>query len=231
MSELTPQQKRQIKKQEFKRKFQKYWLVYVALICTSILSAISGLMLPADTSENKFDWSLIAIIAGFYYAVGFLSNGEGATYFWFDKLTDHDPDNAKQIWIASIMLGVSVLTIVITATAAASFLAYALGALSEFQIMPEWAQKWVVWSIPVLWVVNLTTGMVFRSVSDEAESERSANAKIRNIQQQINFKKADAKAEYWEKNAPDLAQRLGEMEAQEEIDNMQIHLKSKQRPN
>lgn len=231
MSDLTPQQKRQIQKQEFKRKFQKYWLVYVALICTSILSAISGFLLPSEAKDGIIKITVITFFAGIYYAAGFLTNGEGAAYFWFDKLTDHDPDNTKQIWIASIMLGVSVLTIVITASAAASFLAYAIGALSEFQIMPRWAQVWVVWAIPVLWVVNLAAGMAFRSLSDEAEAERIANAKIREIQQNISFNKANAKAEYWQKNAPDLARQLGELEAQDEIDNMKVHIKSKSRPN
>lgn len=228
MNDLTPQQKRQLKKQEFRRKFQKYWLVYVALICTSVLSAISGFLLPSEALDGNIRITVITFLAGIYYAVGFLTNGEGATYFWFDKLTDHDPDNTKQIWIASFMLGVSVLTIVITSSAAASFLAYAIGALSEFQIMPRWAQAWVVWAIPVLWVVNLASGMVFRSMSDEAEAERIANAKIRSIQQQISFDKANAKAEYWKRNAPDLAKQLGEMEAEEEIEKARLGLK---RPN
>lgn len=227
MSELTPQEKRQLRKQEFQRKFSRYWLVYVALICTSVLSAISGFLLPNESEQITITY--ITALAGIYYAVGFLSNGEGAAYFWFDKLTDHDPDNNAQIWIASIMLGVSVLTIGVTSVAAGSFLAYALGALTEFQIMPVWAQKWVVWAIPALWVLHFSAGVAFRSLSDEAEAERQSKAKIRAITQNIAIKKADAKAEYWEKHAPDLAQKLGEMEAQSEIDKMRIGLKN--RPN
>lgn len=229
MSDLTPQEKRLVKKQEFKRKFQKYWLVYVALSCTGVLSGISGFLLPNESEKGFWSFGVVGVLAGLYYTIGFLSNGEGAAYFWFEKLTDHDPDNNWQIGIASSMLVISVLTIGITTVAGASFLAYAMGALSDFQLMPVWAQRWVVWAIPVLWVIHFSAGVAFRSLSDEAEAERNANAKIREIMQKINFDKADAKAQYWKENAPDLARQLGELEAQNEIEKMKIGLKK--RPN
>src|SRR3972149_2624709 len=115
---MTPEEKRLYNKIEWKRKYGKYWLVYLALIGTGTLSAISGFLLPANETQGVIQLTSISIFAGVYYAIGFLSNGEGAAYFWFDKLTDHDEDNTPQIWIASSMLGLSVITIAVTAVAA-----------------------------------------------------------------------------------------------------------------
>lgn len=227
---MTPQEKRLFKKQEFRRKFERYWLVYIALIGTGVLSLISGILLPAEVQDGNFVFSELVVLGGLFYAIGFLSNGEGAAYFWFDKLTDHDPDNTYQIWIASVMLGISVLTIAITSVASASFIAFAIGALSEFDSIDPRAQQWVVFSIPVLWVLHFVAGTAFKSLSDEAEFERNAKADIREITQQIEKEKNTARVAHWKQNAPNLARQLGEMEAQEEIERYNLKLKNK-RPN
>jgi hypothetical protein len=226
-NEMTPEQTRKFKRQEFQRKFGRYWLIYLALFGTGALSAISGLLLPAKVVNGDMQFTTVAVIAGIFYAIGFLTNGEGAAYFWFDKLTDHDKDNTAQQWIAGIFLSLAVGTILITSLAAGSFIAFAMGALTDFQVLPSWAQTWVVYAIPVLWVAHFSAGTAFKSMSDEAANERAANAKIRNVTQQITMKKADARAEYWTKHAPDLARQLGEMEAQEEINDYTIKLESK----
>ena len=227
MSEMTPEQERKYKEKEVKRKYGRYWLVYLALFGTATLSALSGFLLPAKVIDGNVQFTFMSVLAGIFYAVGFLTNGEGAAYFWFDKLTDHDKDNSKQVWTASIMLGLAVITILVTSVAAGSFIAFAMGALTDFQTLPSWAQQWVVYAIPLLWVLHFSAGTIFKSLSDEAANERSANAKIRNVTQKIVMEKADARAKYWEQHAPDLARKLGEMEAQEEIDDYTIKLESK----
>ena len=216
MSDMTPQDKRTWRKLEFQRKFARFWLIYIALMGTAVLSGISGMLLPiAENQQNFFD--VITLATGLFYAIGFLSNGEGAAYFWFDKLTDHDEDNGWQVFVAVTMLVISVLTILMTTLAAGSFIAFFVGALTEFQVVPTWAQKWIVWAIPSLWVINFTAGTAFKALSDEAASERKSNAKIRQITQKIQSDKADARARYWEEHAPDLAQQLGAAEAEAEI--------------
>lgn len=230
MSEMTPQEKREYKKQEFKKKFSRFWLIYIALVGTGVLSAISGMLLPAAVQDGSFIFSGLTLLGGLFYAIGFLSNGEGAAYFWFDKLTDHDPDNTWQVVIASIMLGVSVLTIGITSVASAQFIAFAIGALSEFSAIDPRIQEWVVFSIPILWVLHFSAGTAFKALSDEADFERKAKSQIREITQSIEKNKNDARVDYWKANAPDLAKRLGELEAQEEIEKYNLKIKNK-RPN
>lgn len=225
MSEMTPEQKRLYRKQEFKRKYARYWLVYLALIGTGILSAISGVLLPLQSDGVKI--TFFTFLAGLYYAVGFLSNGEGATYFWFDKLVDHDKDNTTQQIIAGTMLAIAIATVLTTALASASFIAYAMGAFDKFQTVPAWAQEWIVKAIPIFWVLHFSSGILFRVLSDEAASERDANSIIRGIQLQITKDKANARAEYWKTHAPDMARQLGELEAADEIGQMSLKLQNR----
>jgi hypothetical protein len=226
-NEMTPEQKRKFNRQEFQRKFGRFWLIYLALFGTGALSAISGFLLPAKVVNGDMQFTAVAIIAGIFYAIGFLTNGEGAAYFWFDKLTDHDKDNTAQQWIAGVFLSVSVVTILVTSLAAGSFIAFAMGALTDFQVLPSWAQTWVVYAIPILWVAHFSAGTAFKSISDEAANERSANAIVRNVLQQITMDKAKARGDFWKSHAPNLARQLGEMEAQEEINDYTIKLESK----
>ena len=229
-NEMTVQEKRQYKRNEFKRKFGQYWLIYIALFGTGTLSSLSGLFLPfRPDAQGVVNITFWLALSSVYYIIGFLSTGEGAGYFWFDKLTDHDKDNTIQQWIAGIMLFVAIVTILITSLAGGAFIAYWLGALPQFQLLPTWAQKWVVWAIPALWVAHAVAGMAFKALSDEAEAERDAQGIIRDAQQKILRDKANAKAEFWKTKAPDVARQIGEMEAQDEIDNFAIKLTARNR--
>jgi uncharacterized Zn finger protein (UPF0148 family) len=217
---MTPEERRNYNKAEFKRKFGQWWLIYAALAFTAILSFTSGVLLPfRPTDGGQMVVTLGGIFAAVYYSLGFLATGEGAFYFWFDKLTDHDKDNTTQLIIAWAMMITSISTSLITALAAAGFIAYWLGVFEAFYVMPLWGQKWVVWAIPLFIVAHLVTGTIFKAVSDEAEYERDAKADIRRAKNTIAKEKNEAKANYWKNNAADLARQLGELEAQEEIAN------------
>lgn len=223
--ELTPAEKRRESANHIMQKYGQYWLVYAALMFTAALSFVSGLVLPfPPTEEGNIIVTLGGVLAAIYYAVGFVTNGEAAANYWFDKLTDHDKDNTVQKVIAWVMLTASIAVSLTTALAAAAQIAYLLGVLAEFKQFPTWAQEWVVWSIPVMWTVNAVAGMAFKSFSDEAENERAARAKIRAARARIHQKRVDAKAKYWEENADSIAERLGRMEAEEEIQQYSIRL-------
>lgn len=226
MTDLTPAQKRQEATNKFIRKYGQYWLVYAALTFTAVLSFTSGMILPFTPDEyGYFAITFGGVLAGLYYSIGFTTNGELAANYWFDKLTDHDKDNTPQKIVAGLMLTISIGVSLTTALAAAAQIAFLLGALAEFRQFPAWAQEWVVWSIPTMWTLNAVAGMAFKAWSDEASAERDANAIIRTAKQEISKSRMDAKADYWRKNAPDIARKLGEMEAQAEIEAYSIRLK------
>lgn len=228
MNELTPSEKRKETANRIYQKYGQYWLVYAALAFTATLSFFSGLILPFTPDKNGMvALTFGGILAAIYYSVGFVTNGEAAANYWFDKLTDHDKDNTPQKVIAWLMLVISVAVSLTTALAAAAEIAFLLGVLKEFQQFPSWAQEWIVWSIPTMWTINAVSGMAFKALSDEAENERAARARIRQAKAKITETRVNAKAKYWEDNAEGIARQLGEMEAQKEIEDFAIRLKTK----
>ena len=224
-NELTPAQKRKEVANRIYQKYGQYWLVYAALAFTATLSFISGLILPfTPDASGILVVTVGGIFAAIYYSVGFVTNGEAAANYWFDKLTDHDKDNTPQKVVATVMLVISIAVSLTTALAAAAEIAFLLGVLDEFTQFPSWAQEWIVWSIPTMWTVNAVAGMAFKAMSDEAAAERNANAIIREAKQTINKARIDAKANYWKVNAPEIARRLGVMEAEKEIADYAVRL-------
>ena len=218
---MEPDEKRRADKANFQRVFGRYWLIYVSLIGTAVLTISSGVMLAMQPDDGgQIVITPGVILAALFYASGFFTTGEGAFYFWFDKLTDHDEDNGWQIGIAVAMLIASVVTILVTSLAAGAFIAFWLGKLTAFDVMPIWAQNWVVWVIPVMWVAHAVSGVAFRAMSDEAASEREAKSIVRKTRNKILRQKQQAKADYWQANAPAQAVRMGEIEAQREIETM-----------
>lgn len=226
--ELTPAQKRTHSKNEFNRKYGQHYIVYLALAFTAILSFVSGLVLPFTPDANGYiSITFGGIVAALYYSIGFLTNGEASANYWFGKLTDHDKDNTLQQWIAGVMLAISIIVSLVTALAAAAQIAYLLGVLAEFQSMPAWAQEWVVWSIPSMWTMNAVSGMAFKAFGDEAAAERDANSTIRVARQRITTKKVEAKAKYWADHADTIAEELGRMEAEKELNDYAVKLQVK----
>lgn len=225
-NELTPAQKRKEAANRIYQKYGEHWLVYAALAFTATLSFVSGLILPfTPDAQGNFSVTVGGMLAAIYYSVGFVTNGEFAANYWFDKLTDHDKDNTPQKAIAVAMLTLSVGVSLTTALAAAAEIAFLLGVLTEFRQFPTWAQEWIVWSIPVMWTLHAVAGMGFKSFSDEAAAEREARSVIRQAKQEISKARVDAKAQYWKDNAASIAKQLGEMEAQKEIEDFAVRLK------
>lgn len=225
--QLTPAQQRVESRNEFQRKYGQYWLVYAALIFTAVLSASAGLLLPFRPDKGGFIIVTIPrIIAALFYALGFLTTGELAANYWFEKLTDHDKDNTTQKVIAIVMLGSAIVTSLVTSLAAGAMVAFMLEVLDAFSVMPIWAQKWVVWAIPTMWVMHAVGGMIFKAVSDESVADRDAASIIRDVKLKIVKDKADARAEYWKENAGNIARQLGELEGQKEVDDYTVRLKA-----
>lgn len=226
--ELEPSEERKLKRAENRRKYGKYWLVYVALLITGTLSTTAGILLPMQPDDTgQVHMTIGVILSCIFYAVGFLATGEGASYYWFDKLTDSDEDNQPQVVIAIAMLALSVITSLTTAMAAGTFIAFLLGRLTAFQVMPLWAQNWVVYAIPIMLAAHMVCGMAFKALSDEAASERKARARVHKVQNDMARIKTEAYAKWYETHAPEQAKQLGELQAQQELEDVRIRLGQK----
>lgn len=227
MEQMTPEETRKYKRAEFNRRFGRYWLVYIGLGFTALLSICAGILMPfSPNDKGEIIVTFGGIFAALYYASGFALTGEGAFYYWFGLLTDHDKDNTIQAVISWLMIVLSVITSLTTALAAGSFIAYWLGIFDAFFIMPEWAQEWVVFAIPVMIIIHVVSGTAFKAFSDEAVYERDAKSVINAAKAGATKARADARAAYWKEHATEQAKKLGELEAQEEIDRYTVKLRS-----
>jgi uncharacterized membrane protein len=224
-NQMTSKQRKELSKAEFHRKFGRYWLIYIALGFTAVLSFVSGLLLPFMKPDVDVPLTWGTAAAAVMYAMGFLLIGEGAALFWFDKIVDQDPDNNQQKITAGLMIAASVLTSATTALAASYIVAYWIGVFDTFTGIPAWAQKWIAVSIPVLMVVHVVAGIIFKSSSDEATSEREANAKIHQARNEANEARQTARANWIISNAPRIAQEMGEMEAEDELDALRAKIR------
>jgi hypothetical protein len=208
--------KNKIERKEKFARVKKYWLLYFVLIGTACLSAAAGILLAHIPDEfGVIMYNLASITAAIYYCAGFLSIGEGATWFWFGKLTDHDEDNTPQIIIAWMMLSLAVATSLTTAVAAASMIAFLMGELDQFPVIPPWAQKWIVWSIPFMWVAHFIAGTIFRFLADEEKQLRILAATQRDIEQEMKIEAAQETARSLRENAMILARDAGRVKAEE----------------
>jgi hypothetical protein len=225
--EMTNKQKKQMQAEEFKRKYSRYWMVYWGLFFTAALSFICGLVLPfmREDIDVPLNWGTAMISA--FYALGFLTIGEGAFNFWFDKITDSDPDNSTQKKIAATMIAVSAIVSLSTALATSYIIAWYIKIFDAFLQIPAWAQKYIAIAIPTVIVLNVVMGVWFKWVSDEAFSERETNARIREAQNNAIQAQANARAAYIEANAPILAQQMGQIEAQDMLDALQAQINEK----
>lgn len=228
VKEMTSKQKKDLAKQAFARKYGRYWLLYLALGFTAILSFIGGLMLPFMKPDVNVPLTWGTAAAGLFYAIGFILIGEGAANFWFDKVTDQDPDNNIQKWIAGIMIALSVIVSASTALATSYIIAYWVGVFEAFLTIPVWAQKYIAIVVPVMMVLHAVAAIAFKSVSDEATSERDARARINQAQSEAAEAEARAEADYIVANAPFLAHQMGEMKARAKLEALSAQLKSEQ---
>lgn len=224
-NEMTAKQKKELKKKEHYEKFGRYWLVYTALIFTSVLSFVGGLMLPFMKPDVIVPLTWATAAAGFFYALGFFFIGEGACFFWIEKITDQDPDNTGQQITAWLMIALSVVISAATALATSYIIAYWVGVFDAFLTIPVWAQKYIAIIIPVAMVGNAVAGIIFKAISDEAFAEREANATIRRAENEAREARATARANWVKTNAPRLAQEMGEMEAENDLDALRAKIR------
>jgi hypothetical protein len=194
---------------------KKYWLLYFGLMGTGILSMFAGIYLGlSPDEEGRFTITVANILFAVFYGGGFLGVAEGATLFWETKLVFHDVDekgqtNKWQLRTAKVALFISISAVVLTGLAAADFLAVWRGNLSAFYEIQIWAQGWVVWSIPVLFVFHVTCAILYWYHSAEARLERWKDQIRRQTQSQMNQIEADAWKEEYTRIAPDLAKAKG----------------------
>lgn len=200
--------------------FKNYWLLYVALIGTAVLSAFAGIYIGlAPDAAGKISYTstfdlLRRAFFALFYVIGFVATAEGATLYWENKLVYHDVNadgksDPTQVRTARVALVVSVLTIILTGLASARFLTTWLGSLTAFETVPVAAQEYVVWSIPILLVFHVVASILYWYNSEEARLDRWMSEIQRQTRASAHQIKANAWKNVYTGTAPELARKQG----------------------
>lgn len=155
----------------------QHWLRYAALMVTGALTGFAA-------------WSLTS---QWQYVIAIILLAEGSALFWAARIEDYG--NRLQM-VASIG-GTALAWIAITVTDLASATIIArlsnLEIFSQFAEVPAWAQRSVVYVVPVLAVCHGVLATVHYYFSESAALRRDASKSSRDAQRRINEAKARAK--------------------------------------
>jgi hypothetical protein len=215
--------------------FKAWWLLYVGVAIIALLSMFAGAYLglaPNDRGEvfyvSTFDL-ITNVFFAIFYMVMFFVTAEAAFLFWLDKLILHDVDDKQnsvnvQVITAWAMLVVSLLTLVVTAVAAAEILAAWRHAFSGEAVFHEWAQGWIIEWIPALIIVHIIAATVYKQSTEEAKLERYRKTRMREARINALDKGTTAYVEEYDRIAPQAAEQAYREKARRDADNMRAEL-------
>lgn len=213
MSTYVDQMKKDMKKraqeqsESFKRSFKdlsEHPLLYIALVISGLLSLFAGVAigLGVRVEDGIVTAKVNApnIFAAILYGASFPIFFEYALANWLKKFLMREPDNNIQMWTSGIMIFLTFIGTCVTAYSASDVIATAFGFFKSFQEIPPSVQKWIVYAVPTMLMLNVAAGEMYRQFSQESVLRRQAEMSLREAQ-------VDA----------DMEVRLAQMNAQKSI--------------
>lgn len=179
---------------DFFEHIQQHWLRYTALLVTAGLTGFTA-------------WTYTASL---FYVIALIVLAEGAVVFWSLRVEDYG--NLTQKFCA--ILGTALAWIAIAATNLAS--ATILASISQievftaFQSVPEWAQRIVVFVVPVLGVFHGIIATFHHFSSEISKMHRAVGGKRREARMEIEQAKANAQVSIAQEEAARFAQLAAE---------------------
>jgi len=159
---------------EFFAELNQHWLRYIALIVTGSL-----------TGYAVWSFTFNAL-----YVLATIALAEGASLYWTKRVEDYG--NQVQLWCAGIGAVLAWTAIILTDLSSATIIASTsnIQIFSVFKQVPEWAQRTVVYVVPLLAVIHGVLATLHYFFSEIAEMRRNISADIRQANYEI--KKATA---------------------------------------
>lgn len=218
-------------KEKTRREYKAFFehpLFYVALVSSGFLSSLAGMAIGLGVHmEGVRLIATIDIPHVFFaalYAVLFPYFFEYALANWLNKMFHREPNNNYQLYTAYVMIGLTFIGTAITAYSAMDVLVTAGGFFDSFKEIPAGVQKWIAYSLPTMFLLNIVSGEIYRQFTTEAVLLRAANVDLRQTQiaidmevtlSQMETKKsieiaaADEYARRAEIEAPEIGKRKG----------------------
>jgi hypothetical protein len=180
-SNLRDERSKQIERKsawaaDFKDDPWTYVFMGISAVFTTILGIMLGLA-PYQGTVNGvpgivFHDDFIHVFVAIVYAAAFVAVTELAFIVSKSKFHDREDGNPKQTGSMLFMLILAGLAVIGTGIAGFSIGASVLGFLSDFKAIPHSAQKYVVWSIPVLIAVYGYCLTIYKLSSEKDQNRR-----------------------------------------------------------
>lgn len=139
--------------------FTDHPLLYIALVLSALLSMFAGIAIglgvrvDAGTVTAKGD--LPNIFAALLYGASFPIFFEFGLANWLKKFMMREPDNKTQMFTAASMVVLTFVGTCVTAYSASDVIATAFGFFTSFQEVPESVQRWIVYALPTMLMINV----------------------------------------------------------------------------
>lgn len=191
-------------KEKTRREYKEFFdhpLLYVALISSGLLSALAGLSIGLGVHmdgdvviatldvPHVFFAVLYCALFPYFFEFG-LAN-------WLHKFLHREPNNNVQFWTAGVMIAITFVGTAITAYAAMDVLVTAGGFFNSFTSISAGVQRWIAFSLPTMFMINILSGELYRQFTTEAILKRAALMELREEQtaadMEVNLAQMDAK--------------------------------------
>lgn len=166
--------------------FRDHQLLYVSLIVSGFLSGLAGIAIGLGvrvTGGNvtaHFDFAHYFFAA--LYAVLFPTFYEYGLANWLYKYLHREEGNKHQEISALFMVILTFIGTAVTAFSAMDILVTSLGFFASFQEIPPSIQKWIAFSLPAMFMLNIAAGEFYRQFSTAAVLRRAAEMDLREKQ-------------------------------------------------
>jgi hypothetical protein len=188
--------------------FKDHPLLYIALVASGLLSMIAGAVLGLGVHVLDGDVKIHAdfphIFFAVIYAILFPAFFEYGLANWLHKLLHREDKNETQYWISMIMVGVTFIGTTVTAFSAIDVIVTAGGFFTAFNEVPVEVQRWIAFSLPTMFMINIAAGELYRHSSSFAQLRRLAETELKGKQLDADLEMDLAKVEM-EKNVAILA--------------------------
>jgi hypothetical protein len=167
----------------FWQPFLDHPLLFTALIISGFLSFLAGWFIGLGVRVEDgiliYKSDVPHIFAAVMYSAAFPYFFEFGLANWLHKLLTREPDNKAQAGAAFFMVFATGLGTAYTAYSTADIIATGLGFFEVFTAIPENVQRWIVYSLPTMLILNIVAGEVYRQFSQEAKLLRIAQMHLR----------------------------------------------------
>ena len=168
------------------KEFFDHPLLFVALLSSGFLSMLAGLAIGLGAHMEgeilTYNADIPHLFFACLYAVLFPYFFEFGLANWLYKFLHREPENKIQLFTSGAMIIITFIGTAATAYSAMDVLVTAGGFFDSFQSIAPVVQRWIAFSLPTMFMINIAAGELYRQFTAEAVLKREATLELREAQ-------------------------------------------------